>query len=152
MGHSRIPISKSNEGYKSFKAEAYGLNASHHILLEGCTFPPERKSSMIQSLGPMTIYLSMLRSDGKYRTKFEDAFMRTFKHFPYPASVVKITRTLKRAADVATLTRLIASNALIATTRQATRMFLPLCMVREAYHSHKSKGDRDLFLKRFNTT
>lgn len=39
-------------------ASKYGLNGSHHILLEGFTYPSERRSAMAQSMGPMTtLYL-----------------------------------------------------------------------------------------------
>lgn len=49
------------------------LNGAHHILLEGSTFPPEERSPMAQSMGP-------LRSEVTHREKWASAVKRAFNH------------------------------------------------------------------------
>lgn len=54
LGHNNMPITKVDGVHKSFPDTKYGLSGAHHVLLEGTSFPPERRSSIVQSMGPMT--------------------------------------------------------------------------------------------------
>ncbi|KAK9873561.1 hypothetical protein WA026_022974 [Henosepilachna vigintioctopunctata] len=65
VGHSQMPIGKNGETVQSFPVEKYGLNGSHHILLQGCTYPPEKRSAMALSFGPMTALLCHIRTEEK---------------------------------------------------------------------------------------
>lgn len=76
LGHMHFPVRKDGDTQIAFPVSKYGLNGAHHVLLEGSTFPPEKRSSMEQSLGPMTSFICMLRSDDKYRNKYENAVKR----------------------------------------------------------------------------
>ncbi|CAG9840682.1 unnamed protein product [Diabrotica balteata] len=77
LGHSVAPKGKAADGtLKQFSVIKYGLNGSHHILLEGCTYPPEKKSAMAQSVGPMTALLQHITVDRQYRGKWTAAYMR----------------------------------------------------------------------------
>ncbi|KAL1516225.1 hypothetical protein ABEB36_000144 [Hypothenemus hampei] len=42
IGHNSMPITRDGDRMR-FPVEKYGLNGSHHILLEGCTFPPGKR-------------------------------------------------------------------------------------------------------------
>lgn len=55
LGHNNFPMSKIDGRHKSFPVTKYGLSGAHHVLLEGASFPPERESSIVQSLRPMTV-------------------------------------------------------------------------------------------------
>lgn len=57
LAHNNMPIAKVDGIHKSFPVSKYGLSGAHHVLLEGASFPPERRSSIVQSLGPMTVAL-----------------------------------------------------------------------------------------------
>lgn len=82
LGHNNMPITKQDGVHKSFPVSKYGLSGAHHVLLEGTSFPPERRSSIVQSLGAMTAWLCMLRSDGIYRKKYAAAVKRAMSHVP----------------------------------------------------------------------
>jgi hypothetical protein len=151
LGHSNIPVTKQDESTKAFPVSKYGLDGAHHILLEGCTFPPESRSSMVQSLGPMTVFLCMLRTEGKFRNQFESAVKRCMSHIPCIDDIIQLTKNTKRAADISIVTRLIADILLITTARQATRMFIPLNMFYQAYSKVKTV-DRTSFLEFYSTT
>jgi hypothetical protein len=43
LGHSSMPTQRQGEKTISFPVYKYGLYGSHHVLLVGCTFPPEKK-------------------------------------------------------------------------------------------------------------
>lgn len=64
------------------RVSKFGLEPRHHVLLEGCTFPPEIQSSMAQTLGSMTVCIKLATStsSGIYTKKYEDAIERSFKH------------------------------------------------------------------------
>ncbi|KOB65068.1 Uncharacterized protein OBRU01_23417, partial [Operophtera brumata] len=76
VGHSKMPLTKREGSLVEFPVAKYGINGAHHILLQGCTFPPEKRSSMAQSVGPMTAFLCMVKSDGIYRKKWASAVKR----------------------------------------------------------------------------
>lgn len=61
-GHNNMPISKENGKMKSLPVEKYGINTSHHMQMEGSTYLPEKRSSMAQSVGPLTALLCHIRS------------------------------------------------------------------------------------------
>ncbi|CAG4969496.1 unnamed protein product [Colias eurytheme] len=63
LGHGTMPITKKDSTHTSFQVSKYGLTGAHHILLEGSSFPPERRSSIVQSLGPMTAFFCMIRTE-----------------------------------------------------------------------------------------
>lgn len=73
VGHSTFTLSKSNGTTFNTGVDYYGLYSVHHPLLEGITIPPERKSSMAQSLGPMAALISLAKSDNdpKYAKRWK---------------------------------------------------------------------------------
>lgn len=64
IGHDKMPITRPDGVTTEFPVRKYGLTGVHHVFLEGFTFPPEKRSSMAQSMGPMTTVLCMVRSEG----------------------------------------------------------------------------------------
>lgn len=153
IGHSLMPVSKEADGTaRLVEVKKYGLNGSHHILLEGCTFPPERRSSMAQSLGPMTAMLCMLRNTGKYRPKWVDAVKRAFSHVPCIDDIIETTRNVNKSGDVHNMISLLADISLIATTRQAQRMTMPIVMFKKVYDMMEDQGSKDIMLANFNVS
>lgn len=63
---SNMPINKESGASKVFPVK-YGFNESHHIILEGCTFPPEKRSAMAQSLEPATTILCYIKSEPRFK-------------------------------------------------------------------------------------
>lgn len=55
----------------AFPMSKYGLNGAYHILFDGSTFPPDKWSSMVESCGPITSSLCMLRSGEKLRNSIQ---------------------------------------------------------------------------------
>lgn len=153
IGHSMMPVAKDADGtIKQVEVKRYGLNGSHHILLERCTFPPERRSSMAQSLGPMTAMLCMLRNTGKYRPKWEDAVKRAFSHIPCIDDIIETTRNANKASDVHNMIRFLADISLIATTRQAQRMTMPLVVFKTVYDNLPDDASKKIMLENFNVS
>lgn len=134
LGHGTMPITKKDGVHTSFPVSKYGLSGAHHILLEGSSYPPERRSSIVQSLGPMTVFICMLRSEGIYRAKYAAAVKRAMAHIPGIDDIIEITKTIKTSYELNQLINTIAEILLITTSRQATRMCFPLCMFVKAYN------------------
>ncbi|CAG4939126.1 unnamed protein product [Colias eurytheme] len=150
LGHDKMPVSKKDDVMQEVPVKKYGLNGAHHILLEGSTFPPEKRSSMAQSMGPMTAYLCMIRSEGIYRDKWASAVKRAFNHIPIIDDIIEVTKGQRKAADVSTMTGLLAEICLITTSRQATRAFFPLAMIHRASTIHAKEFKQ--YCEYFNTT
>jgi hypothetical protein len=149
LGHNNMPISKADGVHKSFPVTKYGLSGAHHVLLEGTSFPPERRSSIVQSLGPMTAWLCMIRSEGVYRKKYAMAVKRAMSHIPCIDEIIEITKNTKQASEIAMLTTLVAEILLVTTSRQATRMFFPITIFAAVY---RAEQDKDGFLEFFSST
>nr|QPL15316.1 nucleoprotein [Hymenopteran orthomyxo-related virus OKIAV174] len=124
LGHHVMPIEKRNNQEKDVTLSQYGIYGVHHPLCEGVSFPPEKRSSMPQSLGPMTSLLCYMKSERRYIKKWSDAVKRDFAHFPEIDAVMSVLKE-KDPAEVRSLMTLIGDVALIASTRQAQRMFPP---------------------------
>ncbi|GLV38106.1 hypothetical protein CBL_10073 [Carabus blaptoides fortunei] len=92
LGHSMMPIGKVVNFTDASKVSAYGLQGMHHILLEGITYPPERRSSMAQSMGPMTAFLCMLRSKSPYREKWAGAVKRSMSMISCIDDIIEVTK------------------------------------------------------------
>nr|AVR52565.1 NP [Photinus pyralis orthomyxo-like virus 1] len=128
LGHNSMPITKENGVRSAFPVSSYGLEGSHHILLEGCTFPPEKRSSIVQSLGPMTVLLCYMKAEGKYASKWKTACKRAFAHIPFIDDILNAIHG-KQASETRTIIKTMANISRIITTRQATRAFLPFNLV-----------------------
>lgn len=89
VGHSKMPISKGKDP-KFVNVSGWGLDTAHHILLEGISYPPDKKSAMAQSLGPMTIAIQCARigGDQRYGTKWHMAMKKAFAHVPEIDSII----------------------------------------------------------------
>ncbi|CAK9833180.1 hypothetical protein ANTRET_LOCUS9903 [Anthophora retusa] len=69
LGHHQMPLVKRENQERVVNVAQYGIYGCHHILCEGISFPPEKRASMPQSLGPLTILLCYLRSERQYSAK-----------------------------------------------------------------------------------
>ncbi|CAK9833187.1 hypothetical protein ANTRET_LOCUS9910 [Anthophora retusa] len=69
LGHHQMPLVKRGNQERVVNVTQYGIYGCHHILCEGISFPPEKRASMPQSLGPLTIPLCYLRSERQYSAK-----------------------------------------------------------------------------------
>ncbi|KAG5870167.1 hypothetical protein JTB14_032459 [Gonioctena quinquepunctata] len=128
LGHNTMPIMKEGDKSKVFPVSKYGLNGSHHVLLEGCTFPPEKRGSMAQSLGPMMYFLLHVRTEEKYRRKWTNAAKRAMAHIPIIDEILDATKG-KNASEIRGVVMLLANISLVTTGRQAHRMFFPIHMI-----------------------
>lgn len=128
LGHDKVPVAKVQGKTKYFEVSKYGLLGQHHILLEGCTFPPEKRGSMAQSLGPMTTLLCHIRSEERYRKKWSEAAKRAMAHIPIIDEVLEVIRG-KPYNEIKGVVKTLADLVLITTSRQAQRMFFPINMV-----------------------
>lgn len=84
VGHDKIPTNKTGDTESFILTEAYGMQSAHHILLEGISFPPEKRSSMTQSLGPMTTAIMVAKNGNnlQFGKKWRDALARDCSHVP----------------------------------------------------------------------
>lgn len=104
----------------------YGLTSEYHILLEGLTVPPSRKSSLAQSLGPMTIMIMLLNQKGneRYEKKWKDAAKRVISHVPDSDDIIKALSG-KKVSESRELMNALADILLIAGGREANRISFP---------------------------
>lgn len=116
VGHSKMPISKGKDP-KFVNVSGWGLDAAHHILLEGISYPPDKKSAMAQSLGPMTIAIQCARM-------WHMAMKKAFAHIPDIDSIIAEIKGQK-SDKVKGLFSALADITLITTARNTHRATFP---------------------------
>lgn len=128
LGVGKMPVSKTGDVTSSVDVSQYGITPAHHVLLEGSTYKPERRSAMAQTLGPLTALIVAYRSKEPYRQKWVEAVKRDMAHVPH---VMDLTNAMqgRRAEEVAPAVGALADCLLIAGTRNAQRAFFPLNML-----------------------
>lgn len=128
IGVSRIPVGKRGETTDYVDVSQYGLTPAHHVLLEGSTYKPERRSAMAQTVGPLTSLLAAYKSRDPYRNKWVEAVKRDLVHIPNALNLCNSMQG-KRAEEVAPALSAFADVVLLAGSRNAQRAFFPLCFV-----------------------
>jgi len=126
LGHSEFPFKKNETVSRSYPIHKFGLNRLHHVLLEGIRFPPERRSSMVQSLGPMTVLLCYLTAPAAYENKFANACKILLGHIPNIDQVIKAMKG-KEFHSIKPIITLIGDITIMTTSRQHNRSFPPPC-------------------------
>lgn len=149
LGHGVMPISTADGRIKAIPVHIYGLFGMHHVLLEGVSYPPERRSFMAQRVGPMTAFLCMLRSHGQYRKKWADVVKRAMSMISCIDDIIEVTENQNRPEEVSNLVTLLAEILLITTSSHATIMYFPMCMLIRAYEL-QTEANKQLFLEKFN--
>lgn len=129
-----MPIEKRNNQEKDVSLSQYGIYGVHHPLCEGVSFPPEKRSSMPQTLGPMTALLCYMKSDRRYMKKWADAVKRDFAHFRDIDGIMAIIKE-KEPVELRSLITLLGDISLIVSTRQAQRMFPPPAAFKSHIHN-----------------
>lgn len=136
VGHARFVRKKEEvttaDGQKEkhekvVQVKDFGLYPQHHILLEGVSFAPELRSSMAQSVGPMTAVIALCNEtgDSKFQKKYRDAVGRIFSHVPNIESIIEAL-VGKPAHAVAPLVRQLADLCLLVPARNQRRAHFPI--------------------------
>lgn len=137
-----MPLGKKDDGTpRVFPLERYCLEPGHAILLEGVTYPPERRSSMAMSLGSMTQLLQMVITEGRFRAKWENAEKRTLQHLPCIDDFIALSKTAKISSLIGPVVRLYADLSLLVTTRYSQRGSITLTMLADTYTHYSTKED-----------
>ncbi len=127
VGHSEMSVGIDNQGrMKTVNIAQWGLGPEHHILLEGITMPPSKRSAIAQSVGPMTalITLAKQRSQEKFEGKWANAMKRSMAHIPDIDDLIKGIEG-KKASEVREVFRSVADLLLITESREANRASFP---------------------------
>jgi hypothetical protein len=90
LNEIRVPTTKfpakmkRNSGVEEASIDSFGLDKTATPFLEGITFAPHIKSSMINSLGPLTLAIGLSLSFSKdYHDKWRRAFKATWGNLDY---------------------------------------------------------------------
>lgn len=108
----------------------YGLSTIHHILLEGISFSPAKKSSMAHSLGPATKLLQQIRYGAQptYGSKWKTAVSRTFKGLPGLDDIIEYLAG-QSIDNLGQIPFLMCSIIALAGCRNANRASFPFCVI-----------------------
>lgn len=131
IGHNEMCVGKDGQTEKKFLVSKYGIMPNHHILLEGLGFPPEKRASMAQSVGPLTALLCYLRVPDQFKEKWKNACLRSMGHIPYIKDLLEVLKG-KSAFDCSTVITLLADTLLLVGTRNAHRLFFPILIYSQA--------------------
>lgn len=108
----------------------FGLNSSHHIHCEGITYPPMKRSSIAQSVGPLTqlIMLNQARKNPRFSDKWKRACARSLAHFPQSQAILDYVFS-HDATTIAPYLSLIADILTITGSRASIKAFFPFSVL-----------------------
>lgn len=121
-----ITISKTANETKAVKVSQYGLSPAHHCLLDGISFPPHKRSSLAQSIGPLNgsqISKHSKLSAGRWRK----AALRSIGHLPKAYEIINKIKTSTRE-EAAGLLELVADILLVTGSRSACKAYFPFSL------------------------
>lgn len=118
-GTSRFQVGKAGNVIKEVAVSQYGLSASHHIHLEGITYPP----------GPLTqlILVHQTRNESLYNKKWKEAAVRSLKHIPEHQEIVNYVSGTDLQAVIPYFT-LLGDILTITGSRAAIKAFFPFSL------------------------
>lgn len=113
-GCDTMPISKTATETKAIKVSQYGLSPAHHCLLDGISFPLHKKSSLAQSIGPLTQLIIVHRSQStpSYAGRWRKAALRSIGHLPKAEEIINKIKT-STGEEAAGLLELVADILLV---------------------------------------
>lgn len=125
-GVGKFPIGMSGINTLMADLTQFGLNSSHHIHCEGITYPPMKRSSIAQSVGPMTqlIMLNQSRKNPRFSDKWKRACARSLAHFPQSQAILDYVFS-HDASTIAPYLSLIADILTITGSRASIKAFFP---------------------------
>lgn len=121
-----MPISKTATETRAIKLSQYGLSPAHHCLLDGIPFPPHKRSSLAQSIGPLTQLIMVHRSQStpSYAGRWRKAALRSIGHLPKAEEIINKIRTSTRG-EASGLLELVADILLVTGSRSACKAYFP---------------------------
>lgn len=125
-GCDTLPISKTATETRAIKVSQYGLSPAHHCLLDGISFPPHKRSSLAQSIGPLTQLIMMHRSQStpSYAGRWRKAALRSIGHLPKAEEIINKIRNSTRE-EASGLLELVADILLVTGSRSACKAYFP---------------------------
>lgn len=128
--HATMPVKRSGGVESYIGTKSYGMTSAHHILLEGISFLPEKRSSMAQSLGPMTTAIMVAKNGNsvQFGQKWKDALTRDCNHVPEIQTIVNPISG-KNPSETRRILRALADLIMVTTSRNAHRAFFSITMV-----------------------
>lgn len=130
-GVSKFEIGKNQVG-DTLLADLgqFGINSSHHIHCEGITYPPTKRSSIAQSIGPLAqlVLLNQSRKNQQYSDKWKKAAARSIAHFPNSSAIIDYIYT-QTPSTVSSYLSLIGDILTITGSRSSVKAFFPFSVL-----------------------
>lgn len=125
-GCDTMPVSKTANETKAIKVSQYGLSPAHHCLLDGISFPPHKRSSLAQSIGPLTQLIIVHRSQStpSYAGRWRKAALRSIGHLPKAEEIINKIKMSTRE-EASGLLELVVDILLVTGSRSACKAYFP---------------------------
>lgn len=107
----------------------YGLTNQHIPLLQGITLPPERKTGLLKSLGPMTQCV-MLINEKSYPQKLVEAVKNSLRMLPMHGEIATALKDSDSPGRVMGLMKELADLLVLTTARSTQKIYFPISVAR----------------------
>ena len=111
---------------KTRNLSEYGLNNQQVPLLQGITFPPERRPGVLKSLGPLAQAIFSI-NEQKFPNKLMNALRSSLQMLPMREELINAFRNASSPGAMAGLLKELGDVPLIATSRSTQKLYFPLC-------------------------
>lgn len=107
----------------------YGLTNQHIPLLQGITLPPERKTGLLKSLGPMTQCI-MLINEKSYPQKLVEAVKNSLRMLPMHGEIATALKDADSPGRVMGLMKELADLLILTTARSTQKIYFPISLAK----------------------
>lgn len=115
----------------------YGLDSNHIPLMEGITFPPERRSSLLKGMGPLAIAITAIH-EPTYKEKPLKALYESIQMIPM-ANAIKTVLSLPGKDGHQSLLKALGDVLILTGARTTHRLSMPLTFAAGLYVHLKDK-------------
>uniref|UniRef100_A0A6M2DEG6 Uncharacterized protein n=1 Tax=Xenopsylla cheopis TaxID=163159 RepID=A0A6M2DEG6_XENCH len=121
--------SSKKEKTDSRNISDYGLSNHHIPLLQGITFPPERRTGLLRSLGPLTQAI-LLVNEKKYFNKISNALRSSLQMLPMKEEVIIALKHAGSPGASAGLLKELGDLLILFTARATRKVYYPIAVWR----------------------
>lgn len=126
---SKAPVARAPVGPEFATINSFGLTNQHISLCMGITLPPERKTGLLRSLGPMAQAILLIR-EKTYKDKIRVAFENSIMMLPMYKELAQCFANAEAPSTVSGVMKELGDLLLLTTARNTGKVYFPIMMIR----------------------
>lgn len=130
LNQTKAPVKRDSSGKEIPKKPElkpigdYGLNNQHAALLQGISLPPERRTGLLKSMGPLSLMI-FTHQEKHYKPKMEEALLRSISMLPFKNAITECMRNNDSPSSIAPMAKELGDLLDLTTARSTQKFYFP---------------------------